>query len=72
MYKNKKFSFSHDKVFIDPVVYQGNFEFLYSVSAYHIGELKEAFQITESLVNMDTLQLDMVSNTLVSLYSLAA
>lgn len=72
MYKNKKFSFSHDKVFIDPIVYQGNFEFIYSVSGYHIGEWEEAFRITETLVNMDLLQLDMVRNTLISLYSFAS
>lgn len=44
--KHKSFKFSFDKVFADPIVYNENVEFIYSVSAYYAGEREGAMAMT--------------------------
>jgi len=53
--KHKTFTFGYDKVFADPIVYNENVEFLYSVSAFHAGERKGAMDMTRRLLASDTL-----------------
>lgn len=69
-FQHKEFSFHPDKVFIDPIVYNDNREFLFAQSAFHVGRFDEALDMTLKLVNSDVLQNDMTFVTVQSAYSL--
>jgi hypothetical protein len=55
----RTYAFNPDKVFIDPQEYDLNVEFLYAMSALHLGRLQDAWPLTQKLLSSKTLQHDM-------------